>query len=222
MASNALVAIGIVSAPLFFERRMGIRSSWLRWANVGRNAPIHVCFVVRAKDAPLRLQQLLDAEATSYMDLLKISVNWNESRLKGPVLSLAAWLSHASRHYRSTPFVAKMDDDAYLHAPDLERLLRMAVGQRQSMLYLGKLAWFHWHPDIFEQEGFGWTYGQAYESGRRCRNATPPAVSAPCTGPFPFATGFLMLLSMRLAASVVEGAQTDARHLAQTSAVRKR
>ena len=42
------------------------------------------------------------------------------------MLSVAAWFAYAVRELSSARFIAKLDDDAYLHAPDLERLLRTA------------------------------------------------------------------------------------------------
>ena len=154
--------------------------------------------------------------------MFRVAVPWNETRVRGPVLSLAAWLSHASNHYRSAKFIAKMDDDSYLHVPDLVKILRAVDGQRR-MLYLGKLAWFHWHTDIFEHEGFGWTYGMAYSAGRRCRTSNVP-LARPCVGTFPFATGLLQLLSAPLAAFLFQSgtAEADAKRLAHLSVVHKR
>ncbi|KAL1520113.1 hypothetical protein AB1Y20_023585 [Prymnesium parvum] len=214
-----LLAIGVVSAPSFFERRMGVRASWMRWPEARRAAPVLTRFVVRSLGAPSRLRTLLALEASHHNDLLRVPVRWDESRVKGPVLCLAAWLVHAARHHRAARFVAKVDDDVYVHLPDLLRSLRPL--HAAEAVQLGKLAWFHWHADIFEHEGFGWTYGQAHVAGRRCRSE--PNASA-CAGPFPFATGFLQLLSAPLA-RFLAGSRVmddDVRRLAAMEHVRKR
>ena len=150
-----------------------------------------------------------------------------------------AWLQHAHRHFHSAQFIAKMDDDAYLHVPDLLSLLRVldatepAPGMAASsspMLYLGKLACFHWHADIFEHAGFGWTYGMAHEAGAKCRNRSrgshdaPRSALAPCVGPFPFATGFLAVLSLPLVSFLANTAAVlaDSERLARTRHIVKR
>ena len=221
---GCLIAIGVVSAPLFVERRTAVRTSWMKWSNVGETQPVRVRFVVRSGQAPPSVAASLRDEAKTNGDVYHVdAVQWNETRLRGPVLSLAAWLTHASEHFHEARFIAKMDDDAYLHVPDLERLLRLHA-PANDMLYVGKLAWFHWFDSIFEHAGFGWTYGMAHEAGKRCRNASWVALRSltPCDGPFPFATGFLSLLSGRLAASLAASARADATRLARLPEVRRR
>lgn len=52
-AAPPLVVIGVLSAPLFFERRAGIRASWMRWQKV--DVGLHAEFVVRSLHAPRAL-----------------------------------------------------------------------------------------------------------------------------------------------------------------------
>lgn len=219
-----LLAVGIISAPHYLERRLGIRHSWLQWSNVQPGASILARFIVRSGDAPGWLHEMLDGEQARYGDVLRMpSVAWNESRLRGPMLSLAAWLQYAADHLADrVAFVAKMDDDAYLHAPDFERLLRTVESQVGSgssdgvggaaassagssrHVYIGSMTWFHWQPAIFERSGHGWNYGQALRTGATCRNATsatlrcggaPHPCGGACVGPFAFASGYLLVLS---------------------------
>ena len=73
----------------------------------------------------------------------------------------------------SASYIGKMDDDAYLHAADFERLvLTVAATPRSEHVYMGSMTWFHWQPGIFERSGHGWNYGQALKNGASCRNAT--------------------------------------------------
>ena len=102
------VAIGVISAPEYTKRRLGLRASWMRWPNVGSSRAVAVRFVVRTGEAPPLLQAALEHEERLYPDdILRIAVRWNESRLRGPVLSVAAWLKHATVMYRGARFIAK-------------------------------------------------------------------------------------------------------------------
>lgn len=205
--ANPYLAIGVISAPQYAARRDSLRASWLRWPMVGRERPVRVLFVVRSAGAPGALACQLDVEQRHYDDIARVDVAWNESRLRGPVLSLAAWLELATRQFSASAFVAKMDDDAYLHVPDLVALLRAieSTPSHTSFTYLGPMSWFHWHPNIFERSGFGWYFGESYKTGAFCRNATAAeercgnAGCGGCVGPFPFASGFLVVLSTPLA-----------------------
>ena len=201
MASRAapptLLAIGVISAPQFLERRLALRSSWMLSPNVGASRVVEVRFVVRMEEAPAALAEALRAENDTFSgDVLGVSVAWNASRVKGPLLSLAAWLRFAARRLGHIQFIAKADDDLYIHTRDLEHLLRSlhAAAPAPSRLYLGSMSWFHWLPAIFERSGWGGTFFQSWAAGERCRNRT-----AACLGPFPFAAGFLIVLSRGLA-----------------------
>lgn len=142
--SSPLVAMGIVSAPEYLERRAACRASWLQWPNVGPGRAFSVHFVVRALHAPAWIDRLLREEHRQHADVLRVSVPWNETRLRGPVLSVAAWLSFAVRELSSARFLAKLDDDAYLYAPALEGLVRqvLRVAPHPERIYLGSMSWF--------------------------------------------------------------------------------
>lgn len=208
-----LVAMGIVSAPEYLERREACRASWLRSPNVGRGRALSVHFVVRALHAPASIDQLLRLEHAAHGDVLRVDVPWNETRLRGPVLSVAAWLTYAVRELASARFVAKLDDDAFVYAPGLEAVVReaMRVAPSPDRIYMGPMSWFHWYPKIFERSGFGWSYTMSWSMGRHCRNVTSAEERClwrgcgPCMGPFPFASGFLALLSTPLAAELLSG-----------------
>ena len=141
-APRPLLVLGIISAPEYLERRLGVRHSWLQEANV-KSGRIGASFVVRSGNAPQWLEQLLTAEQERYGDVLRApAVAWNETRLRGPVLSLAAWLQYAVMHHSTAPFIGKMDDDAFLHAGDLERLLStVATSPFSTYVYMGSMTW---------------------------------------------------------------------------------
>jgi hypothetical protein len=129
MASDLLVALGIVSAPEYIERRAGSRATWLTWPNIcAAGCAFRAQFVVRMRDAPPSVVQVIEKEEHDHSDVLRVDVLWNETRLRGPVLSVAAWLTHAVRAHSSARCIAKLDDDAYIHLPGLEVLVREALG----------------------------------------------------------------------------------------------
>ena len=88
-----LVAMGIVSAPEYIERRSSCRGWWMHYPNVGRGKPITVHFVVRALHSPASVEAMLTLEQQMYGDVVRVDVPWNETRLRGPVLSVAAWFT---------------------------------------------------------------------------------------------------------------------------------
>lgn len=171
-------------------------------------------FVVRALGAPPRLRHLLAAERSRYGDILEVGVPWNETRLRGPVMTLAAWVAHAATHLPFASYVAKVDDDSYLHAPGLAQVLLTHVHPRlpHPRAYIGPLTWYSWFPKQWDRCGFGWTWHGANAMGQFCRNASWAAQRCAngcgeAVGPFPFAAGYLIVLSAPLAKAI--GASPD-------------
>ena len=171
---NLVVALGIISAPSYHGRRMAQRHSWMRWSNVGQSGAATICssFVVRAGDAPRGITTALQREADVHGDLLLVrSIPYNESRVRGPILSLAWWLLYAARSLPRARYIGKLDDDAYLHAPDLESMLGSISTQLEpaAKVYLGVLTWYHWYPTLFDNTRHAWTFRQAIGVGSWCR-----------------------------------------------------
>ena len=72
------------------------------------------------------------------------------------------------------------------------------------MKYIGMITWQSWFPEKWDRVGFGWKHAKAERGGRRCHNASWAAARCgdgcgPCSGPFPFAAGYLITLSAPLA-----------------------
>ena len=211
-----VLAVGILSAPEFVQRRMAVRASWLRWPEV-TEGQVAARFAVRCLGAPVWMEQVLQAETSRYADVACLAVPHNETRVRGPVLMLAAWLAYAPRTFPSAQFIGKCDDDSYLHIPRLLQLLRTVRGP--PLVYLGKMAWFHWLPGIFEHIGFGYERSLANNAGKNCRNASSIVAQqfGKCEGPFPFAAGYLIVVSTLLAATLTAspGLQADVARLAR-------
>ena len=207
--SEVLVALGILSAPDYHIRRMAQRHSWMRWPNVGRfdGAAMCVSFVVRAGGAPRGVAQALKREASVHGDMLLVAdIPHNETRVRGPLLSLAWWLIYAGAAMRHAAFIGKVDDDAYLHAPDLERLLRTTSAQLgpSANVYVGVHTWYHWYGSLFANARHAWTFQRAMSAGSWCRGnelrlaGCADGKCGTCAGPFAFAAGYLVVCSRAL------------------------
>jgi hypothetical protein len=203
------LAIGIVSAPDYVHRRAVLRGTWMSLLREPEAADVCAAFVVRARSAPRRLHGLLAAEEQRHGDILRVDVPWNETRKRGPVLTLAAWLRYAAERLGSSHFVAKVDDDSYVHAPGLAQFLRSHVASAtpHERVYLGTLTWYSWFPNKWDRCGFGWTWRGSDAMGQLCRNATWAAARCvdgcgSAIGPFPFAAGYLIVLSTPLVRAI--------------------
>ena len=229
---DLVLALGVISAPDYHGRRMAQRHSWMRWPNVGHGDGHTVCgsFVVRAGDAPRGVATALLREADVHGDmLLARSIAFNESRVRGPIMSLAWWLLYAEHALPHAQFIGKLDDDAYLHSPDLERLLRLSHMQLgpSANVYIGVLTWYHWYEKLFDNTRHAWNYKQAVGVGAWCRRnplrvagacgASPGEMGecGACVGPFAFAAGYLVVGSRALIHGLVAtgGVASEARRL---------
>lgn len=214
LAEEVFLAIGIVSAPEYVHRRAVLRHTWLSLPAPG----VHTRFVVRALHAPARLHRQLSAEQRTHSDILEVSVPWNETRLRGPVLTLAAWIRHAASQLPSARYIAKVDDDSYLHAPGLAELLRSTLHPSlgaHAMAYIGTLTWYSWYAEQWDRCGFGWSWNGANAMGQFCRNHTWASQRCgahgcgPAVGPFPFAAGYLIIVSAPLASAISSSPALD-------------
>lgn len=216
---DLFLAVGVVSAPEFVFRRTVARTTWMRLAPSTPNAggadqshalPWCVQFVVRALHAPGRIQRQLAMEQREHGDILEVDVPWNETRMRGPVLTLAAWTRYAATNLTTAKYVVKVDDDSYLHVPGLARTLSLqvdTVGLPTPMAYIGTLTWYSWFAKQFDRCGFGWSWRGSNVVGKMCRNATWAAARCnggcgEAVGPFPFAAGYLIILTQPLAAAI--------------------
>jgi hypothetical protein len=259
-----LLALGTLSPLQFADRRMAQRLTWMRSPEVGQSgeAPICSVFVVRSGGAPPWAAAALERENRAFADVLPaLTIAWNESRVRGPMLCLSWWLRYAATHLRHARFVGKADDDTYLHVPGVAALLRQVDSELGSgLVYLGVLTYYHWsaareascdmrtdarptpfsppphralaalrYPRIFETTRHAWTFNEAVRAGTWCRNndlVQPGHIEGcgaggcgRCVGPFPFASGFLIVVSRALADALVAGGGLDAEERA-ISAIR--
>ena len=190
------LAVGILSPPENEARRAILRATWL--SVVSEEAVTR--FIVRARGAPPSVCRRLQGEAAAFGDTLLLrGVAYNETNLRGPVLTLIEWIDYAARRLPLARFVAKVDDDVYVHAPGVVAMLqRLSPSLRHKRVLAGPLAWHGWSARQWQACGFGWRYQGAARSLEDCRRSN----STSYAGPFPFAIGYIILLSAPLVAAL--------------------
>jgi hypothetical protein len=142
-----VLSIGVITVPDQIDRRMLLRTVWLHkpWAGDGGLVAAH--FVIRSEGAPSWLDEQLRSEEAHHGDILRVPVPWDESRLKGPLLTLAAFITHEARR-AAARYIGKVDDDAFVHVADLLALTRrLGATVPDRMQYVGMLTWSSWLPE---------------------------------------------------------------------------
>jgi hypothetical protein len=120
-----LAALGVLSALPNRQRRDAVRATWMR---VPTAATFVIRFVVGWHPAmPETALELQREQRDNSDDMILLPNNATSKRAWAPLVSLFRWLCHASSEepYRSAAFVAKLDDDVYVHLPELAAHLRL-------------------------------------------------------------------------------------------------
>lgn len=169
-----LLAIGIVSGPDNAPLRRDIRETWLGRGSVPPQ--VDARFLV---DMPRGARELLLAEGASDVLLL----NYTGGRQRAAFTKQWVWFGWALRRYPSARFIAKCEDDVFLHPPGLLRMATSAPFNASAHAVFGLWQWFSWLPEVGCPVGFGFT-GSRAEGARAA--ACKGAASALCYGPFPF------------------------------------
>ena len=194
--SRVRLLVGVISSPAMRSRRDAIRATWASLPS----QTVLVCFVLgsripsQARLAALRkeraahrdviwLPRAVDGCGTQYAPISKFLFFWKAA---AKILAISPRLQ----------LVAKVDDDSFVHLPNLEEdLARLHCVRHMSY---GRFAWLGIRPSPLAACGFSWpALPYAYlKRGCASRGFHPPT---------PFAVGMLQLLSrdvvMRLAAS---------------------
>ena len=172
---HAQLLVGVQTAPAHSQRRAAIRASWMQWESVGRS--VVVCFLIGRDGLSKARARSLEAEAALYRDVLLLDV---ADRV---VLSLPKtfgwWQAAAALIAQGTAvrWVAKVDDDSFVHLPNLEAGLRRL--HCHPHLYLGSFARCGYDPVRLAKCGFSWTgSGNSRRYGCQARGAEPPTLFA--------------------------------------------
>ena len=203
-------ALGVISGSSasaevhqrYVGRRAVIRDSWLK-----ARANFAVRFVLRCGELPSSHPVHTEADA------LCTGVSVRETRHRGPILALVAWLREAPRLYPSARFIAKADDDVYLHLGDLEHHLRAIPAAAAATAYYGYTGFFtlvQHGDDFFNFVGWSPQEGYAASAARRgVASRCASNASWSCAGPFPMVCGPFIALGRDAAAALVREPRLD-------------
>lgn len=190
--NSSVLLVGIMSAPLHDARRHAIRTSWLQWAR-GSSA-IAACFVIGSRKLLRSIRVAIRKEQAENDDMIQLP-SIEDGRTPAITIAKAhAWWRAAARLLlvsEGLRFVAKVDDDSFVHVPRLLTTAMLGIGC-EPFIYFGALALTGYDAQRFSKCGFSW-YGMANEPPvkKRCKqDGLFPR--------FPFAVGQLELLSAPL------------------------
>ena len=170
------LAIGVLSGPgsRFEQRRNELRQGFLGEAW----STFAYRFVVRCGGMNTSMR-----DHVMRPDVYCATADHREPRVRGAIYALVDWFSFALWAFPSALCIGKIDDDSFLNIPLCLQILRMLP--EHQLWYAG--AMYRWNYDLKRERLWGW-------GGMDCDT---------CVGPFTFATGSLMLLSVPLCRSFV-------------------
>ena len=236
-----LLALGVISAPIDDSRRAWIRSTEGRFRCEdgvpclgAPHSPMAQRFIIGASDVqhryrlhstrPLTEEERdrrvkLEAEAGSDGDLFVVDAIDNS--IVGCVDKAFAWYAAATRAFPRAKYIAKTDDDAFNHLPNIESLLRPLL--HLPHVYAGWAQFASMNAGLHTRCGWAPTGGDALRRNQArdgdchvcpqyCRDEGTKyglpgkggAFRTPGEGPFLFFTGCLQLMSATLTRAVFE------------------
>lgn len=202
-SQTRLLAVGIITAPTHFDRRVWIRQK-LRVSDA-RCRGVRVLFVLGAQNRMTRAQRLaVRHEERAHADIVFVHArDWVPHAVAEKSL---AWWQFAAEHLPSYRWYMKTDDDSLAHLPRLERDLLAMSAMGRSHYYYGVMTWRAWTPFHTEADAAcgergddGPALGKASDRLHRLIQARQlGGECAGAVGPFPFADGSLQVLSADL------------------------
>ena len=166
----------------------------MRWDSVGYSSL--ACFAVGTKRLPPERATSLRTEAVGSRDLVLFANVADECVLSIP--KIYAWWKHAASllaHPASAiTHVAKVDDDSFLHVPNLEHHLHL-MSCFPRLVY-GTIAFSGYSPATYSKCAFSWGAKGPYKKYRCADRGFHP--------PVPFATGPMQVLSSQLVSELAQ------------------
>ena len=198
MNNDFLMIIGILSNCMWgdsFSRRNMARETYMTYSNRDK---IDFRFVVGTFQSdlnylPSSLQQKILTEMATHKDIIQLNV----PERKSPILKTLGWYRYAISIHPKIPFVAKLDDDAYVHPIKLEYNLKPMVGN--NLVYLGATLWGSYITDTFQACGRRMGPVMTYYAMKDEKCIEKGAI-----GPFPYVVGMMQILSSFLVKWIVD------------------
>ena len=194
--------IGVHTSPLTQVRRDAIRKTWARGYSATSNSTL-ACFVVGAGGSrvPPELRRQLEAENRAHGDLLVLP-NVEDGHCHITVEKAHAWWAWAAG--TSVPHIARVDDDTFVHTPNLMSAVTPLACHRY--LVFGVLAYVGYNPSTFRKCGFSWQLKDVNRSKWKRYGCDVNGAHQP----FLFPSGMLQVLSLPVARAVAESASVQA------------
>ena len=204
-----LMAVGIITAPTHFDRRLWIRQK-LRVSDARRRG-IRVLFVLGVHNRMTPGQRLaIRHEENAHADVVFVGArDWVPHAVAEKSL---AWWEYAAAHLQGYRWYMKTDDDSLAHLPRLEMDLAVMSAMGRSHYYYGVMTWRAWTPFHTEADA---ACGERGDDGpsldgpsarleRLMLDRRPGGACSRAVGPFPFADGSLQILSEDLMHAFVD------------------
>ena len=191
-AGQSWLVLGVFSALGGTTRRAAVRATWFRWGALAEGGAARACFVLARRAAHRPEIEAADAEARHHGDLIWL-YNATEGCSGCTFTKLHEWWQWASTLPPTVRQVAKVEDDAMVHVPNL--LADLEMWRATPNLYYGK---FMWAGLKLSQGGGGCGFDWGGDASARARC---PADSYPAT---PYAVGPIELLSVDLARRIAD------------------
>ena len=199
--SSPLLALGVLSAQDYLERRMGIRQSWGRYEQI-KSGEVLLRFVIGFTGAePASVAARARSEHQKYSDIQMLPVRITGRKL-GPMHTTFAWLQHSTTNlpYSAAAYVAKLDDDCFINLPELSR--HLVALKHLPKVYYGIFYYSTWEHRAYSHKASGYTTGSL-----RSGHAGECMRSGACSGAFPFAAAPAQILSTDLASALATSPQ---------------
>lgn len=196
--ATSIAAIGVFSAASFRERRTSARATWLHAHHDGLGFLVR--FVIATTgDEQQRNSSILD-EAFAFGDMVLLQTNIT-TRDWGPYLLMYEWLRHATTAlpFRHASFVAKLDDDGYIHLPELALHLQSIQRAALPNVFYGNIMWTSWHMRNHHHIGSSQYPQNANRMFMGSQGPHQACGNHSCARPFPYATAPFQCLGHDLA-----------------------
>ena len=175
------ILVGVHTSPLTSTRRDAIRNTWAAYNTSGTL----VCFIVGLGGLSPEVKQSLLSERMQHGDLVFFpTVEDGHCHISMEKAFSWWWWAAAT----NVPHIARVDDDTFLHLPNLQRLLQ-PIACHTHLVY-GVLAFVGYNPHTFRKCGFSWRGdGNWRRYGCAATGSHEPSL---------FASGMLQILSLNV------------------------
>ena len=191
--ADPLITLGVLSAAVYDCRRAAIRNSWVKYPEVD-SGEVLVRFLTAV--GPL-LPAKLVAEHAHFGDIVMLQTNVT-SRNIGPMLTVYRWLQFAAVEppYSRAHYVAKLDDDGFVHVPELASHLRLLRDMGKTFVYYGIFYYTTWRMHTHQVGASTYDWNGARKANSKC------IADKNCSGVFGFAAAPAQILGLDLATAL--------------------